>query len=170
MKLEIEIFGNSEDQTIDEAIVEAAAHQILTQRTRRGDEDRPSTLEMRIMRRVREVQDDEIRAQVRPLVAEALVKGVRKTNSFGDPIGEPQMLRDLIIEEAQTLWNKTADPRSRSRETVLQKAIREEVEGAFTRELKEVIAEGKSEVLEAVKTQAAEVLAEAIERSARGLS
>lgn len=87
MKVEIDIFGTAEDQSIDEAIVEAAAHELLQRREPRDPDahgkDRPSTLEMRIMRRVREVQDEEIRAQVRPLVAEALVKPIQKTDGNG---------------------------------------------------------------------------------------
>jgi hypothetical protein len=170
MKLEIEIFGTREDEYIDDAIIAEAARVVLEGRTKKEGEKYSESVINRIRRRVDEVRDDEIRAQVRPIIAEALVKGVRKTNTFGDPIGEPVMLRDLIIAEAQTLWSKTADAHSRSRETVLQKAIREEVESVFTKELKAVIAEAKSDVLEAVKGQASQVLTETIERAARGIS
>lgn len=177
MKVEIDIFGTTEDQSIDEAIVEAAAHELLQRREPRDPDahgkDRPSTLEMRIMRRVREVQDEEIRAQVRPLVAEALVKPIQKTGSFGDPIGEPMMLRDHIIAEAQKLWTQTVQGgtgRARTSETVLQTMVREEVEKAFANELRQVIAEARGDVLEAVKATGAEVLTETLERAARGLS
>lgn len=170
MKLEIDFPYPSEDESIEEAIIEAAARQMLATRSKDPGEEYAKTLASRIRERLNRIQDEEIRAQVRPLIVEALQQPLRKTNEFGDAIGPETTLRDLVVAEARTLWQKTEQSsHARSRETVLQKAVREEVENAFAKELRETIAAAKSEVLEAVRAQASQVLTETIERSARGL-
>lgn len=113
--------------------------------------------------RIRAIEDEEIRAAVRELITEALNGPIRKTNTYGESYGEPTTLRALIGEEVTKAVGKSGGSYERS-ESVLNKVIREEVTSAFRKELADVIKDQKAKVIDAVRAEAADVLAEAIEK------
>ena len=114
-----------------------------------------------IQDRVRRIRDEEIRIHVSGLIEDALTAGLRKTNTYGEPYGEPTTLRTLIGEEVRSALAKAAD-RYGSRESIVRKLVREEVDKALRKELSEAIAEEKAKVVAAVRGQAAELIAKAV--------
>jgi hypothetical protein len=114
-----------------------------------------------LAKRVQDVTDEEIRAHVTGLLAEALNGDLRRTNSYGEPTGEPTTLRSMIGEEAKKALTRSTDGYNRG-ETVLQKLVREQVAQAMKTELSEAIKEERAKVVAAVRDKAGQIIAEAI--------
>ncbi len=114
--------------------------------------------------RVCSIRDEEIRAHVAPLVADAIMAGVQPTNAFGEPSGPPKTLRDLILEQVKRQLTAPADTSSygRDRETWVRQLVREQVEKVLRTELSEAIADEKAKVVAAVRAKAAELIARAV--------
>jgi hypothetical protein len=120
-----------------------------------------------LAKRVQDITDEEIRAHVADTIREALNGDLRRTNSYGEPYGEPTTLRALIGQEAKTTLTRDSGEYGR-RETVLQKLIREEVGNAFRKELSDVIAKEREKVVAAVREQAGQLIAEAVTKGVGG--
>lgn len=90
---------------------------------------------------VKDVRDQEIRAQLTPVIAEALAKPIKRTNTWGEPTGTDTTLREVIVDEARKWLNSKADDRygSNNSETNLQKMIRTEVRDAFANEIADAV-------------------------------
>ncbi|MEU8035691.1 hypothetical protein [Streptosporangium sp. NPDC049078] len=113
-----------------------------------------------LAKRVREITTEEIRAHVTALIKDAMTGDLRRTNTYGEPYGEPTTLRTLIAEEAKTALTRPSDRSSRT--TVLQELVRNEVVAAMRAELSTAIADERAKVVAAVRTQAAQLIAEAV--------
>lgn len=105
-------------------------------------------------------RDEEVREQVKPVVAAAIAASVQPTNTFGQPIGDPVSLTDLIVKEAREALTKRADYGRGP--TLLEKVVAEAVDKAIRKELTDVIAEEKAKVVAAVRAKAAELIATAV--------
>lgn len=116
-----------------------------------------------LRKRFIDLRDEEIREQIRPIVAKAITDPVQKTNGYGQPVGEPVSLTELIVGEVRTLLSKR-DGYDRSTPTFVQKIIRDEVGRTLTAELQQVIADEKAKVVAAVRAQAAELIADAVKK------
>lgn len=150
-----------EDGSVSEYIAGVAAKMLLKSEGEVRDAFR---------RRVRALTDDEISRQVEPFVREALALAVQKTDTFGTPIGQPRPVHAYVVETVREEL-KLRDGRrsgSGSQDPVLQRIIHEEVDRTLAAELRETVKEAKGEVLEAVRTKAAEILAETIAKIAEG--
>lgn len=112
--------------------------------------------------RVRQIREDEIRAQLRPIIEAALEAPVQKTNSYGAPTGDLVSLTELVIKEVQAYLKRPTDSYDRNRGTVVQKFIREAVDSAIKKELADAIADEKAKVVAAVRAKAAELIAQAV--------
>lgn len=112
--------------------------------------------------RVQNVTDEEIRAQVTALIADALNGDLRRTNTYGEQHGEPTTLRTLIAEEAKRTLTQVTDNYRGPRETVIGKLVREEVEKSLKAELADVIKDEREKVVAAVRKQAGQIIAEAV--------
>jgi uncharacterized membrane protein YheB (UPF0754 family) len=112
--------------------------------------------------RVRVITDEQIREHVTGLIADALNGDLRRTNTYGEPSGEPTTLRTLIAEEAKRTLTQLTDNYRGPRETVIGKLVREEVEKAMKAELVEAIAAEKTKVVTAVREKAGQLIAEAV--------
>ena len=113
-----------------------------------------------------------IKTEVETIVRETLDGPVQPVSEWGSPSGQPSPLRDLIGAQAQAALKKPElrDGYSRGQsKTMVQRIIDAEIEGAFKKELAEVVAQAKAEALEAVKNKAAEVITETIQRATRGI-
>ncbi len=121
-----------------------------------------------LRKRLAEIRTEMIQEQLAPLIHEAIQSSAQKTNTFGEPQGDPTTLRALIVDEAKATLAKSNVDRydSKNRGTLLARIIREEVSFAFTDELKEVIAQAKTEATAAVQEKAATVIAETITKMA----
>lgn len=115
--------------------------------------------------RVAAITDQMIREQVSPLVAAALIRTTKRTNSFGEPIGDEQTLSDLIAAEAQKQLTQSTGDYNR-RQTLVQKYIADEVTVKIRHELDEAMRAAKAQVADAVKQQGAALLTETIQRMA----
>lgn len=118
--------------------------------------------------RVRKITDEEIRAHVTELLKDALTGDLRRTNTYGEPHGEPTTLRTLISEEARRALTALTDNYRGPRETVVGKLVREEVERALKTELVEAIADEKTKVVAAVRAKAGQLIAEAVTKGVGG--
>lgn len=146
-----------EPTTIEGLVIDRAA-QMMCDRAIGGGREGIADLR----RRVQGVTETEIREAVRPLVEEALLSGIRKTNSYGDPIGEPMTLRAEIVRIATDYMNKPSDSYSRGKGTVVQQFVKTEVDKAVKAELKTALDEAKEEVVAAVRGQAATLITKTI--------
>jgi hypothetical protein len=115
----------------------------------------------RLKERVREIRDEEIREQIRPIIAEAITAPVQRTSDLGTPIGQPVALAELIVKEAQSFLTRRD---GYDAQTPPQKIIRDEVDRAIKSELSAAIAEEKAKVVAAVRAKAADLIAEAVKQ------
>lgn len=114
-----------------------------------------------IRQRIKTIRDEEIRAQIAPIIAEAVAKPVQKTDGWGTPNGEPTSLTALIVAEAREQLRKPVDQYN-NRQTMVQKLIADEVNKALSRELMAVVGDEKEKVVAAVRAKAAELIADAV--------
>jgi hypothetical protein len=117
----------------------------------------------RLKERVREIRDEEIREQLRPIIGEAIAAPVQRTSDLGTPIGQPVALAELIVKEAQSFLARR-DGYGPDAQTPAQKIIRDEVDRAIKSELSAAIADEKAKVVAAVRAKAADLIAEAVKQ------
>jgi hypothetical protein len=112
--------------------------------------------------RLRELRDEEIREQIRPIVAAAVSEPLQRTNEYGRPVGDAKPLTELIVEEVRSYLKRRADNYDRTGRTVVQKLIADEVDRVVTGELRQAIADEKAKVVAAVRAKAADLIATAV--------
>lgn len=115
-----------------------------------------------LVQRVRTIRDEEIRAALAPLLAEALAKPIHPTNQWGEKTGAETTLSEVIVAEARKWMNAKADTSYGSRDssvTNLQKMIRDEVRAGFEGEIKAMVTEAR----DAVSKQIGETVAVAVQ-------
>lgn len=144
------------DGNIGNAILEHAAAQLLRQA---GEEVRETR------DRIRLIRDEEIRAQVSPLVTQLLDSSVQLTDEYGSARGKPVPLRDLIVQKATEILS--VRQAHGSRHTVLEDFITREVERVFKQQLEKEVNAAREQVAAAVREQGARVIEETIRRMAR---
>lgn len=151
-----------------ERVVEAAARQMLRSLTE-GPEGEQGEVPTPLGRRIEEMIETTIReeaAAAAPKVAEEiLAEGVRRRDAFGSARGEAVPLRTIVAEEA-TKQLARSNGRHLGQENVLEKLIRSEVASELRKELKGTLDEAKKTVAEAVREEAAKLLAESMKRAA----
>lgn len=113
-----------------------------------------------VIERVQAVREDEIRAQLAPVIAEAIAKPIKRTNGYGEATGAETTLREVIVDEARKWMNTKSDDRYGQTGSVtnLQKMIRVAVEETFQ---KEIAAEVKA-AKDAVSTRLGKTVAELV--------
>lgn len=121
-----------------------------------------------VKQRVERLTEEEIRDHAKTLIGEALDGGIRKTNTYGEPVGEPTTLRSIISGEVSKQLSKAADP-YHSKDSVVHKIVREQVEIMLKKELAEAIAEEKAKVVGTVREKAADLIAKAIAEGVGGV-
>lgn len=141
--------------TLREAVVEQLAGRIYDTLT--------SEQRLEVYRRVSDTREKIIREKLEPVITEALQQQIQQTSSYGDPIGDPIPLRDIVIREAQTYLNRR-DGYGSDSQTVLQKVVKQEVERQFTTELRAEIRAAKDKAVAAVRDKAAAFIAEELTR------
>ena len=142
-----------EPTTIEDVVIQMAARQFV--------ESLDRDVKSEVSRRVKEIRDEVIREQVRPLVVEAIERSVQATDAYGNPKGEPKTMAEVIVQTATDSLRKT-DRYTNGGRTLVEEFIRTEVGAAFAKELKQAADAAKAEVLAAVKERGGEVLAATI--------
>lgn len=100
-----------------------------------------------LRRRVTEVRDEEIRAQVAPLIHETLTRGFPKTNNYGEPAGGTTTLSEIIMAEVNKVLTRPVDSSGyRGNQTVLQKIIYDLVHADFQKIAAEQVAAVRKEI------------------------
>lgn len=114
--------------------------------------------------RVAKLRNEEIRAQLAPIVTEAINGPIVKTNGYGEPLrnGETTTLRELIVAEVHKCMRSKPDGYGRNSASLVQTIVAEEVGKAFRAELTDVIKGERDKVIAAVRTQASTIIADAV--------
>ncbi|MFE6000254.1 hypothetical protein ACFQ6C_25895 [Streptomyces sp. NPDC056454] len=103
--------------------------------------------------KVSEIRTEEIRRRVGPMVDEALEGEVRQTNSYGEVTGRPVTFRELVMAEVKRTINESPSSyNSRDKGTVLQIAVRSEVQKVVST----AVAEEVAKLDEVIRQQVAE--------------
>ena len=111
---------------------------------------------------VTEIRDDEIRAAVRPLIAEALSKPRQQTNAFGEPTGPETTLSDVIVAEARKMLTQ---PGRYEQQTAVQKIVADEVRTAFQKVITDEVATARDMVSEQIGALVAQAVKNGIRKS-----
>jgi hypothetical protein len=119
----------------------------------------------RLRARVQQITDEEIHRQVTTVVTEAIAAGVRRTNAFGEPVGEVKTLRQLILEEAHA---PNTNPYASDRSTLVERIVREEVKFALHEELPLIVQQEREKIVTAIRESAAEFITRAFVGDASG--
>lgn len=153
--------------TVEDIVLRIAADSIVRHVMRDGYDWRGD-----LRNRVGSIRDDLIAEKLRPDIDAAFAGPVQKTNTYGDPVGEPVTMREVIVGRVEE-WLKSSDRdsyRNPKGLTKPQQLIAEEVDRVLAREMKEAIAAAKAEVVAAVQAKGAELLAQTIAAMAGGRS
>lgn len=151
--------------TVEDVVLGLVADKLVATLFREGYDWRGN-----LTRRVASIRDEQIAAAVRPDVEAALAGTVQKTNSYGDPVGEPTTMRDLIVARVDE-WLKSSDRdsfRNPKGLTKPQAIIAEQVDKVLAKEMKAAVDAAKAEVVAAVQAKGAELLAQTIADMAGG--
>lgn len=113
----------------------------------------------------------QIEATVESIVREHLSGEVQQVSEWGAVTGPAKPLRQLIGEQVEAALRKpeTRDGYGGGRTTMVQRVVANEVEKAFKAELQKHVKEAQAAAVAAVKSAAAEVIGESIDRARRGL-
>lgn len=149
---------HDEAMTVGDLVVAEVARQFM------------ATDDYRTLRaRIREIRDEVIHAQITPMIAEAVAKPIQRTGAYGDPIGEPISMREVVVDEARKILQSTPQGSyDRNAQSLGRKLIHEMVEKEMRAELTEVIKEERQKVIDAVRAQAAELITEAVTKGVTG--
>lgn len=141
-------------QTLGDVIVERTVAKLL------ADPDGKA-----LGKRIAEITDAEIRVAVRDLIAAQLARGFRKTNNYGEPVGEVTTLTDVIVDQFQQAMKGSRELHSYNRTPgILEKLVADAVGYAFTKELAPVIEKAKKDAKAAIEQRGAEMLAEMVQK------
>lgn len=117
-----------------------------------------------LQEQVRDIRAEVIKDALRPQIDEAISKPIQKTNTYGEAIGEPTTLRELIVDEVRKAVNAPADRYSSNRGTYLQQAVADEVKKALGKEIAEAVKEARALVAGQVGQQVAAAVAEGMRK------
>jgi len=153
------VVGFDEDgdayETGQRTVADLVAEQIVKKLV--ADQRYPTLRDM-----VLEIRKEEIRAAVRPSIDEALARPIYKTNTYGERTGTETTLAELIADEARKQLGEPADRYSNGKGTVLQQAIRTEVQAAFKAEIAEAVKQVREQVSKELSDQMAEHVVKAV--------
>lgn len=144
-------------------LADRVAEQLVRQ-ARQNDEDW-KTLRKRIL----SIRDEEIRKLVLPAITEAFEKPIQKTNTYGEPYGEPVTLREVVVEEARRILKGAGSNSLSDRDKPLaRQLINQMVVKELRAELADAIKAEREKVVAAVREQAAQLITEAVTKGVTG--
>lgn len=113
-----------------------------------------------LRKRVHELRDEMIRAQIEPMIAAAMTGPIHLTNSYGEPTGKATTMRELIQEQVTRFI--TPGTGSFREPSAFQKLLAQEVNRQFTKELTDAIGAEKDKARKLVRDHAAKVVADTV--------
>lgn len=148
--LDTVIGGHIDTDTLGDKVAELLVKHVVTSRG-----DYWTGLEGRI----RAVREDEIRAQLAPLIAERLALPFPKVNGYGEPAGGVTSLAEVIMAEVQKVLSRPLDSYSKS-QTILQKLVADAVQQEFSKVITDQVRAVRQEIANvAAKSAEAAVMA-----------
>lgn len=154
-----------EHQEFGELVIGACARQLLSRYVSddEGNEYRhPTELQRRIQDEIEGLIREEARAAA-PGIAEKILAGdVPQQDRYGYSSGRSLTVAQVIADEVKRELTHRGGQRGVS---VLDKLIREEVQGQLRKELKDVLDAAKAEVAQALAKEAREALTGAVRRA-----
>ena len=116
-----------------------------------------------LSRTVTDVKREVIREAVRPMVEQAITEPIQKTSAYGDPIGGPVTLREVIVDEARKVINaKDPNDYRGDKGTFLVRVVREEVSSALRAEIADAVKQAKASVADEIGKQVAAAVTSAM--------
>jgi len=116
-----------------------------------------------LSRTVTEIKREVIREAVRPAVEQAIAEPIQKTSVYGDPVGGPVTLREVIVDEARKVINaKDPNDYRGDKGTFLVRVVREEVSNALRAEIADAVKEAKARVADEIGSQVAQAVTNAM--------
>lgn len=162
-------YRDYEEVSLGEAVTAALAAQLSMRVDREADEIRHEA-RRRMAEHVAQVRTEVIREQVAAMVRDQLAKPIRKTNTWGESVGEETTLTDLIAKEVKDYLSETAPRRGysdREREGGLLQLLRAAVTDAMQKELRGEIEKARAAVREQVAARAAELFGDVVKQASR---
>ncbi|OEJ24314.1 hypothetical protein AS594_07225 [Streptomyces agglomeratus] len=118
--------------------------------------------------RVTEIRNQEIREAVKPLIREALERPIRRTNSFGERVGNETTLAELIMDEAKKTFTEVKDS-YRCNKPFITEVVAAEVQKAFRADIQEQVQKARAAVAAQLgSTMTEEVMKVAMAALAKG--
>jgi hypothetical protein len=109
------------------------------------------------------IRTEMIRDALAPLIEEALAQGFRKTNGYGEPIGDYVTLRQLIIGEVHTMMKSPNDGYC-NEVSPLRKIIQAEIQAMLAKEIKDVVAAARQGVADEIGQMVSAAVAEGMRK------
>lgn len=159
------------EQDLEGAIISACAEKVLARWVTEHDPDTgdmdgrrlPTALERRLESAILDVIREQAAAAAPGIVETMLSEGVRRTDTWGDPRGEPVPLRALIAEKAKEALTYPAGQRGTN---AITRFMNDAVDKALTGELQAELDAAKAALREQLTAKAAELLAASTARDA----
>jgi hypothetical protein len=169
MKIDVNVSGIDLDTLVNEpseyvapvTVADKVAEQLVRE-AMKADSWKP------LVQRVREIRDEEIRKLVLPAITEAFEKPIQKTNAYGEPIGQPATLREVVVHEARKILNGTKGDAYGRNAPLAQDLINQMVTRELRAELADAIKAEREKVVAAVRAQAADLITEAVTKGVTG--
>lgn len=161
---EIETLSNGDSighPTLEEVVLERTA-QLLVEKVLGAKPEWMSGFEQDL----RTIRNEEIKAQVRPLIEAALGREMVPTDDWGNPQGPRTTLTELITKKVKECLAPKASSRMGGSPSLIESLINTEVERVLRGELQAELLKAKGQVIAAVQEQGSKVLAETITRMA----
>lgn len=146
--------------TFEDLVLDAAAFKLMSAAINKRDGSWDT-----LRKRVDDITKEQIAEAIQPLIREAIENPFRKTNTFGEPVGEPVTLREVIVEQARKTMSEPVDRNRREKGSWLDDHIRTTVQAVVKDELAPVIAEAKAEVLTKIGAAASDMIVAAVKEA-----
>jgi hypothetical protein len=154
------LFDPERGNTLSQAIVEQAAEQLLDGlRAEMITQARAHALS---------ILNERLSSIIEAMLNEAIGQAIQGTDHYGQPKGDPTTLHEVIVKRAEQVLRTRRDPQRSGYgqdKPLIEQIIDTEIGNAFKRELADVVAQARTEVLAAVKDQAAQIITDTIAKS-----
>jgi hypothetical protein len=134
--------------TGDRTLADVVAEQIVAKAVK--DDRYPHLREQAL-----EIRKEIIREKLTPIIEEALSGGFQRTNGYGEPVGKPVTMREVIAEQVKEIVSKPASSYDRDKGSLLQQTVRKEVQEALAAEIKDAVKTAREQVASEIGNQVA---------------
>lgn len=144
---------------LEALVVEAAARQII-----RSD-GFDAEVRRKVERRVEEVIDERVQASVSALVDEAIKTPIQRRHPWGDEIGEPITVREIVREHVEKFFKATPSRdgyRNSGRENGVAEMIQNLTRDALGKELQDEVKAARKKVGDQIRDKALQAAVDAI--------